>query len=172
MPHFNSSEDAAGVEEERRLAYVAMTRARHVLHLSYAASRRRFGVTKPALPSRFLDALPANLLLQERGGYTAPPPGNPWGSARGLTSGFGGSPREARRPVDEVDAWSVDDVPDYEGESQEPGEALRKGSRVFHTKFGEGRVLEVEGQGERGKAKVIFADGVTRKLIAGVLTLV
>ncbi|TNF31943.1 MAG: hypothetical protein EP329_11575, partial [Deltaproteobacteria bacterium] len=92
IPHFNSSDSQSGIEEERRLAYVAMTRARHVLHLSHAASRRRFGQSKAAVPSRFLDGLPDRLLHQELGGYTLPPRTSGWsGGPGGWGGGSGGA---------------------------------------------------------------------------------
>ena len=65
IPHVNSSESARGLEEERRLAYVALTRARLHLHLSHAGTRRRFGQVKLMSPSRFLDGLPRDLLRLE-----------------------------------------------------------------------------------------------------------
>lgn len=177
MPHFNSSDSESAIEEERRLTYVAMTRARHVLHLSHAASRRRFGQSKSAVPSRFLDGLPQHLLHQELGGYSLPPRGDSWGGGGGWSSqrsgGWGGGgARQTQRPTDDVDAWVVDEVPDYENESQDASDGLQRGSRIFHTKFGEGRVIEVSGDGDKTKAKVIFADGVTRKMMANVLTLI
>jgi len=174
LPHFNSSESESGIEEERRLAYVAMTRARHVLHLSHASSRRRFGQSKPAIPSRFLDGLPEGLLHQELGGYRLPPRGGTWSGQPSWGGGWSGRGRQQeQRPTDEVDTWLVDDVPDYENESQDASDAsVHRGSHVFHTKYGEGKVLEVMGDGDKTKVKVIFADGVTRKLMASFLTLI
>ena len=62
FPHDNSLNDDGGLEEERRLAYVAITRARKRLHLSYAQVRMLHGQTRYNVPSRFLDELPTNLL--------------------------------------------------------------------------------------------------------------
>ncbi len=64
FPHARALEEEGGLEEERRLCYVGMTRAKERLYLSYARSRTIFGTTVPAIPSRFLDELPADLLVQ------------------------------------------------------------------------------------------------------------
>ena len=173
MPHFNSREDPAAIEEERRLAYVAMTRARVHLHLVHAAARRRFGQIQQALRSRFLDGLPSeHLRLEGLGART--PAVRSWGSGGG-GGGFGapggrlvtGTARPSRETWDEV----KDPEPDWENESQEHDESpFKPGRRVFHPSFGEGRVTDLEGQGERAKVTVQFRDGQSRKLIAKVLT--
>ena len=178
MPHFNSLEDHHALEEERRLAYVAMTRARHHLHLSHAASRRRFGQTRPALRSRFLDGLPAEHLHDEN---PAPPrrPTSYIARAEPWTP--------PRRPAPRDTSEYADPTPDWENESQDRETALRrqrvlgqavapssggwaKGMRAFHPQFGEGLVLEVEGQGDKAKVLIRFWDGQTRKLLARALS--
>ncbi len=179
MPHFNSRDDHHGIEEERRLAYVAMTRARHHLHLSHAESRRRFGQVKLTMRSRFLDGLPDEHLHDE-------------------------NPRPARRPAAELPRWPSrptpisprqrdpyeygDPTPDWENDSQDHSPKSRiakaptaprpadgsggweRGMRAFHPQFGEGRITDVEGQGDKAKVSVHFWDGITRKLIAKVLS--
>jgi DNA helicase-2/ATP-dependent DNA helicase PcrA len=64
FPHARSMEEEGGLEEERRLCYVGMTRAKERLYVSYARSRTIFGTTVPGIPSRFLDELPADLLFR------------------------------------------------------------------------------------------------------------
>ncbi|MCC6624496.1 MAG: UvrD-helicase domain-containing protein [Deltaproteobacteria bacterium] len=166
MPHANSIEDPRQMEEERRLVYVALTRARRHLHISWAQSRRRFGQSKPAIRSRFLDALPRDAIVEEGaaerprytlGGWSARPDGRAGEAA----------PRRQEGWEDRADP-----VPSWEDESQDPDAgALRRGARVFHPSFGQGRVEGVEGQGERAKVSVRFADGVTRKLLARAVVL-
>jgi len=178
MPHFNSLEDSHALEEERRLAYVAMTRARHHLHLSHAASRRRFGQTRPALRSRFLDGLPAEYMRDE----------NPAPPRRPTAYIERAEPWQAqRRPAARDTSDFADPTPDWENESQDRETALRrqrvlgtavpptsggwaKGMRTFHPQFGEGMVLEVEGQGEKAKVLIRFWDGQARKLLARALS--
>ena len=75
FPHENAAQERDGIEEERRLLYVAVTRARRRLYLSHAQTRLLHGQTRYCLPSAFLDELPANLLRRIRrgGGFAAPP---------------------------------------------------------------------------------------------------
>ena len=156
FPHFNSLEEIGGLEEERRLAYVAMTRARKRLTLTRAEVRRRYGTTAIAMPSAMLDGLPSKALA-----FTEPPQPS-WGHAR------------RHRPQD--DTWSEpasDDfdqsMPSYESFSQEP-ESMGPSSLVFHATFGEGHVLQIQGSGPHAKVKVRFADGAIKTLLARFLT--
>jgi len=64
FPHVRSLEEEAGVEEERRLCYVGMTRAQQRLVLTYAHQRAAFGTSRPGLPSRFLAEIPAEMLIR------------------------------------------------------------------------------------------------------------
>ena len=66
LPHINSAEDEAGLEEERRLFYVAVTRAEKRVYLLHAARRRRFGTWQDSLPSRFLNEIPDELVERRR----------------------------------------------------------------------------------------------------------
>jgi len=66
FPHARALEEAGGLDEERRLCYVGMTRAKQRLYLSYARNRTIFGTTMPGVPSRFLEEVPADLLVQRR----------------------------------------------------------------------------------------------------------
>ncbi|MFO0750178.1 MAG: 3'-5' exonuclease [Myxococcota bacterium] len=173
MPHSNANDDPRQMEEERRLTYVAMTRARRHLHLAWAQSRRRFGQSKLAIRSRFLDGLPAGVVVED--GAPARPRyagggsyGGGGGYGGGGYGGYGGGGYGSRREA-EPD-YTVDAVPSYEDESQDEEGGLARGRRVFHPSFGEGRVESVEGQGEKAKVSVRFADGSTRKLMAFVLT--
>ncbi len=124
FPHARSMEEEGGLEEERRLCYVGMTRAKHRLYLSHARNRTIFGATMPAVPSRFLDEVPHELIATPQ---PAPPPTAVW-------------PDEEER-----------EIPTFVA-----------GDHVRHAAFGEGKVLEVEGEGARAVVTVRFAQGVKR----------
>jgi DNA helicase-2/ATP-dependent DNA helicase PcrA len=185
MPHANSSETASGLEEERRLAYVAMTRARKLLHLTWAVSRRRFGQTKAATPSRFLTGLPKDR-LKDDGSYKAPAPMPSFGGASGGwqrnswqtqsaggAGGGGGGGGEAKKDIWASTSSFIQDAPSYEDFSQDYDDnVLRPGRKVFSSAFGEGVVIQVIGQGDRAKAQVQFNSGQTKKILARVLSLV
>jgi DNA helicase-2/ATP-dependent DNA helicase PcrA len=126
FPHARALDEEGGLEEERRLCYVGMTRAKQRLHLSYARNRTIFGSTMPGIPSRFLDEVPEELLVR----------GRPAAAAKAAVVEWAGEERAV--PV------------------------FATGDRVRHAAFGEGRVLEVEGEGARAVVTVQFAVGVKR----------
>jgi DNA helicase-2/ATP-dependent DNA helicase PcrA len=117
------------LEEERRLAYVGITRARRVAVISHAANRRIYGNWTSSLPSRFLDELPAAEIIREGAAQQARPQG----------SVFAGGGLFAQRPrrMIEAGAWEVKERP-------AAAAAFAVGERVFHQKFGYGRILTVE----------------------------
>ena len=135
FPHAASSRDESAVEEERRLCYVGMTRAREELILTTAAERRRFGSRSFSVPSRFLSEIPAELLQEE--GVSA---------KKGASLG---GPR--------VDASYAQWEP---GEEQE----IAAGTSVRHPVFGSGVVEQVSGSGANCKLRIRF-DRVGRKTI-------
>jgi DNA helicase-2/ATP-dependent DNA helicase PcrA len=157
FPHENSLSSQDGLEEERRLMYVAITRARRRLYLTHAQTRLLHGQTRYHIPSRFLDELPAESLQ-----WLSPP------RARGA-GGFGGGWASSAQP-----AWGRSGLGDDRpaGMAGIPaavpvptrsapavsasGAEIRTGMAVFHTKFGEGRVLAIEGQGNDARAQVDF----------------
>ena len=155
FPHFNAIEEVGGVEEERRLAYVAMTRARKRLFLTRAEVRRRYGTTAMAMPSAMLEGLPEEAMV-----FTEPP--KPAWQTRPEPGGW----QSQSRPRDDFDQ----SMPSYEDFSQEPGQ-IGPSSLVFHPAFGEGQVLRVEGDGPHAKIAVRFSDGAVKKLLARFLTL-
>jgi DNA helicase-2/ATP-dependent DNA helicase PcrA len=140
LPHSRSlgSEDA--LEEERRLCYVGMTRARENLHLSFARSRQVFGQRRLAEPSRFLSEIPGEALL--RSGSFAREPFAPLGARRAAA----------------IPAVAAPGVPG--------GDELRPGVRVRHPLFGVGTVLRREGEGAELKVTVSFAGAGAKKLVA------
>jgi DNA helicase-2/ATP-dependent DNA helicase PcrA len=154
--------------EERRLAYVAITRARRQLVFSYAIGRTIFGTSRYNPPSRFLLELPPEVLsqpvtsLSERSVPGARPvpargfsPTGPGGFARGVNSGRAGG-GEIRVEYDDPEA----------SPEAGAGAGFRRGMRVKHAKFGVGRVEQVE-RGPEIKLTVYFPGiGASKKLLA------
>ncbi len=146
FPHMRSLGDAVELEEERRLAYVGITRARERLHLSRAAVRSAWGAPQYSPASRFLDEIPAELIEWERAAAT--------GGGFGRGAGRSAMASLAQRPGVRV-----------AGNRAVP--SLSPGDRVTHDSFGLGTVVRVEGEGERAMAHVDFGgeSGVKRLLL-------
>ena len=150
FPHENSASDPDGVEEERRLMYVAITRARQRLYMSFSQTRMLHGQTRYNVKSRFFNELPEGALkwitpkAQGFGSGFAREYQQAWSRGSGL-SGIVGAGR----------AHSPPPVPPMLRSSPAPG-GLRLGQSVFHTKFGEGVVLTLEGAGGDARAQVNF----------------
>jgi DNA helicase-2/ATP-dependent DNA helicase PcrA len=151
LPHGTSFDDDAEIEEERRLFYVALTRAREQVILSAASFRRRWDRTGAAELSRFVREIPSALLAVE-----SPLP------ARPSIARPSAAPAWARRDGARAAAPSL------------PGSARRDdplvGRRIHHEKFGRGRVVAVEGTGSERKFTIEFQDGETRKILGRYLT--
>lgn len=148
FPLYNAIVDRKELEEERRLCYVGMTRAKQKLYLSYARLRYRFGSVSYQSPSRFIDEIDPEVLHVEGGGAVR---------QHSVATGMGGRVRmydRKERAVFQFDDFGHPE-PDYEGESQVASE-LRVGARVEHEVFGLGRVVELDGYGEHAKALVNF----------------
>ena len=130
FPLSRATETPEGLEEERRLAYVALTRAQDRAYLSWARARRRGGQLMPGMPSRFLRALPPEDVEERR------------------TSGMFGGERY-RRPAEPWtdEATASQDTPRYV-----------KGEHVYHRKFGAGVIRSLAGQGRGLKVTVEFDD--------------
>ncbi len=134
FPHENSAKEDDGVDEERRLMYVALTRARRRLYLSFAQSRMLHGQTRYHIASRFLQEIPP-LLVKRVGGFTAESPAvRPYGS-------YAAAARPAMRAT-----------------QQRPLEVggLRVGQNVLHPKFGAGVIVGAEGRGDEARVQVSF----------------
>jgi DNA helicase-2/ATP-dependent DNA helicase PcrA len=135
FPHEQSANEENGLEEERRLMYVAITRARRRLYLSHAQSRMLHGQVRYGLPSRFLDELPEQVLspLNRRSSVSQP-------------QGFGAAP--PARPA----APQGNDT------------GYRIGQSVAHAKFGSGIIIDFEGRGADARVQVKFRDAGTKWL--------
>ena len=134
FPHRRGAEEPGRMEEERRLAYVGVTRAMRQLYLTYAQIRRWFGTESVNRPSRFLLEVPADSMEEVRmGGAVA-------------------------RPVRRMGTGS---------RLAESSAGLRVGQRVRHGKFGEGIVMQSEGNGERARIQVNFIKEGSKWLMLG-----
>jgi DNA helicase-2/ATP-dependent DNA helicase PcrA len=146
FPHSRSSEDLEELEEERRLCYVGMTRARSKLVLTGAARRRIFGEYQASEPSRFIDEVPSELIDRIV-------PSMPAGD-RSYQSNFyefRTNPYGRRRLKEAEPTYA------YEDEDQSTGMNLRLGMRVRHPQFGIGSVLSIERLDDDTKLVVRFA---------------
>ncbi len=139
FPNQRSVADPAGLEEERRLAYVGTTRAMRQLYVTYAEQRRLYGVDTYGQPSRFINELPPDLVEEIR-------------------------PRlQVSRPVFVKRSSTLE---------ESPSPAMRMGSRVRHSKFGDGVVLNFEGNGPHARIQVNFERQGTKWLMLSYANLV
>ena len=166
FPHSRSSDDEAELEEERRLCYVGMTRARRKLYLGSANRRRWYGEYRASIPSRFIDEVPAELLERvEPSGSALYQPGLWAGRRSGGYSAYGERPSTAaRRGPTRV----REDTPAYayEDEDQSRPGHLEAGRRVRHAKFGIGTVVSVEPMDGDLRLVVRFSSVGAKRLLA------
>ncbi|MFF2957437.1 DNA helicase PcrA [Streptomyces sp. NPDC057963] len=150
FPHMRALGQVKELEEERRLAYVGITRARERLYLTRAAMRSAWGQPSYNPPSRFLEEIPDQHLEWKRTGPMAAPAGPTSGITSSLSSSrarSGPSGFATRRTSDK------------------PTVTLAVGDRVTHDQFGLGTVTAVEGVGDQAKATVDFGDERPKKLL-------
>jgi len=164
FPHMRALGDNTELEEERRLAYVGITRARQRLYLSRAVTRSAWGQPQYNPPSRFTDELPAELVRWERTGAsytswsgTGGGVGGRGGGDRGRGGGFaGGTPKAqqlaSRLGIDGSKLATASELPQ--------GPKVSAGDRVNHQRYGLGRVVTVEGHGPGARAQIDFGDQV------------
>jgi len=156
FPHENSILETDGLEEERRLMYVAVTRARERLYLSFAQSRMLHGQTRYNLRSRFLEEIPAELTK-----WLTPP--NPRSAAGGAMGGMGGGyfKPSAAAPVQRAPRPTFATLPN----------GLRIGQAVTHAKFGQGVIVAAEGSGADAKVQINFGPAGMKWLLLAVAKL-
>ena len=166
FPHENAMNDFDGLEEERRLMYVAITRARKRLYLSHSQTRMLHGQTRYNLKSRFLDELPEACLkwiTPKQAGFAnlgSAGAGFGGGASGGSGGGWGQTPAQNRhaRPAWGQSSLSAETYksPPVPVQKAAPEHGITAGKNVFHTKFGEGKVMAVEGGGADARAQVNF----------------
>ncbi len=190
FPHSRSRDNEDALEEERRLCYVAMTRARQRLYLSYARSRRRFGtgMPEPTIPSRFINEVPTGLLQLENVGAKGRDvdlfgeqhyvresarrnlfTGKTYNSVENIAQYFAERgvklpPRAdaapAARPVMAAPA-----VPAPKPPQRKVVGGIRSGTVIEHPKYGRGTVVRKEGDGDDAKLTVSFPGHGLKKLV-------
>nr|MBS9778330.1 ATP-binding domain-containing protein [Gammaproteobacteria bacterium] len=136
FPHSESAMIAEQLAEERRLAYVGITRAEKKLHISYSEKRRLYGETSYPRPSRFIEEIPENILDYARGG--------PDRLRRQSMAKSSAKPQSMR-------------------EQTEGGVSL--GQHIVHPKFGEGVITNIEGEGQRQRIQINFTEHGSKWLI-------
>jgi DNA helicase-2/ATP-dependent DNA helicase PcrA len=170
FPLARAEEQPDGLEEERRLCYVGLTRAKDKLYLTWARARRRGGELRPGMPSRFLRSLPPGIVDEKRTTSLWAPA---WGAGRSRRS----DGQTARRSRDDFEGWSDRPTAGTSGTrseraAEEPSQdAPRyvKGERVRHRRFGSGTIQGLTGTGRDLKVSVAFDDeevGVKQLLVA------
>jgi DNA helicase II / ATP-dependent DNA helicase PcrA len=146
FPHENSMQELDGLEEERRLMYVAITRARRRLYLSFAQSRMLHGQTRYGIRSRFIGELPEGSLK-----WLTPRLRESAGLRFGSWHDAGVQPAAAAAPA----------------RIEQERSGYRIGQTVRHARFGEGVIIRLEGSGTDARAKINFgAQGVKELLLS------
>ena len=190
FPHQRSLGDESELEEERRLAYVAITRARERLYLTRAAVRSAWGTPQEMPPSRFLDDIPAELLDVRRaatsGERMRASYGGSYGSGSYGSGSYGRSRRsEGRDPWGDTDTGAFGSgrggasaqpagvrkvtrmgvAPAAKPTEDKPVLSLKVGDRIKHATLGAGTVTGIEGEGPRTVARIRFGLGEKRLLV-------
>ena len=190
FPHQRSLGDESELEEERRLAYVAITRARERLYLTRAAVRSAWGTPQEMPPSRFLDDIPAELLDVRRaatsGERMRASYGGSYGSGSYGSGSYGRSRRsEGRDPWGDTDTGAFGSgrggasaqpagvrkvtrmgvAPAAKPAEDKPLLSLKVGDRIKHATLGAGTVTGIEGEGPRTVARIRFGLGEKRLLV-------
>ena len=146
LPVSRSMDDQEALEEERRLFYVGITRAKDKVYLSHARTRHLYGENGYRIPSRFLDELDSEVVHIRR---------------LSLMKSFSHHSPHPRKSVDNLSQSQ----PDYESFSQEIPQLI-PGVFIEHASFGKGKILKIEGTGEKQKVVVRFDDGMEKKFLS------
>ncbi|MDI2098638.1 ATP-dependent helicase [Ruicaihuangia caeni] len=163
LPHRMSASEPGGPSEERRLFYVGITRARKKLYLSLAMTRAQFGDVTVAMPSRYLQEIPAELIEWKQSPGMANSRGGSQPRALNARRERGFNLRDSLPPAPSKPRVKTEWTNQVTGKMRDNGDlTLAAGDRIRHTDFGEGRVTSVSGQGAKSIAEVQF-DQVGRK---------
>ncbi|HEX6237662.1 MAG TPA: UvrD-helicase domain-containing protein [Acidimicrobiales bacterium] len=166
FPHLRSLTEPDQLEEERRLAYVGITRARQRLYLTHAWSRTLFGGTQYNPPSRFLDEIPSELVHDIEGNRRASRGGRIWGAGgRDRGAGGGGGDRALRVAAGRDRIVENALRPRAPARSGAESLGLKVGDDVRHKTFGEGVILDVSGSGDKTEVLVRFRDVGEKRLL-------
>jgi DNA helicase-2/ATP-dependent DNA helicase PcrA len=154
---------APALEEERRLAYVGLTRARERAIVSFAANRRIYHQWQSSIPSRFVGELPRNHVevATDTGLYGLAPGVSGMKDAEGSWSQFGRGPGYERLRAARTGRGAVIDGRAIPVDDAAPAHGLARGMRIFHQKFGYGRIVRVDGS----KLEIDFEKAGTKKVM-------
>ncbi|MFJ4625439.1 DNA helicase PcrA [Streptomyces sp. NPDC088847] len=155
FPHMRALGQAKELEEERRLAYVGITRARERLYLTRSSLRSAWGQPSYNPPSRFLEEIPAAHVEWKRTGAMAAPPST--GPASGIAASLSSS--RSRSSASGASGFATRRT------SEKPVVALSVGDRVTHDQFGLGTVVGVKGTGANAEATVDFGEPKPKRLL-------
>jgi len=162
LPHRMSSNEPGGLAEERRLFYVGITRARKKLYLSLAASRATFGDINIAMPSRYLQEIPAALIEWRQ----SPGMSNSRGSLRQRTVGGRSTDRFGVQALPPAPRVKTEWTSAVTGKVRDNGDlTLEVGDRIKHSDFGEGSVTALTGMGGKSIAEVQFDVAGRKRLL-------
>ncbi|EKD52417.1 MAG: hypothetical protein ACD_62C00033G0007 [uncultured bacterium] len=157
FPHVRSFDKPEDIQEERRLCYVGMTRAKELLHISFVNERKLFGSTQYQIASRFLDEIPEkHVTMMHDFGY----------QARGAAPVHKGPSWSSTASYPQTRKQSIpkhETQIDYQySQAEQP---CRQGSRVRHAVFGEGKIILIEGgNSDQAKVTIEFGRGIRKKL--------
>ncbi|GAA5027479.1 DNA helicase PcrA [Streptomyces siamensis] len=155
FPHMRALGQVKELEEERRLAYVGITRARERLYLTRSSMRSAWGQPSYNPPSRFLEEIPATHLDWKRTGATAPVSSGP---ASGIAASLSSS--RSRSAASGASGFAT-----RRGISEKPVVSLAVGDRVTHDQFGLGTVVGVKGTGANAEATIDFGEAKPKRLL-------
>ena len=159
FPHMRSLGQTKELEEERRLAYVGITRARERLYITRSTMRSAWGQPSYNPPSRFLEEIPGDYVEWKRTGPATPSASMGGLSAGGGGGGFGGASGRCRRAPKGPSGFATRRA------SDRPVVALTIGDRVTHDSFGLGTVVGVKGSGDNAEATIDFGGEKPKRLL-------
>lgn len=158
FPHMRALGQAKELEEERRLAYVGITRARERLYLTRSTLRSAWGQPSYNPPSRFLEEIPAPHLEWKRTGANGPAPSAP---VSGVAASLSSSRSRSRSSASGASGFATG----RSAGAEQPTVSLAVGDRVTHDQFGLGTVVGVKGSGSNAEATIDFGDTKPKRLL-------
>ncbi|MYC30247.1 MAG: AAA family ATPase [Chloroflexi bacterium] len=160
LPHSRSMDSNEELEEERRLCYVGITRAKEQLYLVRAFQRAMWGSSSPTLPSRFLDEIPQDLIA-----YARSPGAASVSTTSSRTVSRSVEPRSTTARTSSISSLTAWDSPGGASEVAAPEYVPEVGDTVKHDRFGEGIVMKCEEWGSDFEVSVCFDGGELRRLL-------
>lgn len=164
FPHSRSMDSDLEIEEERRLAYVGITRARKKLFLTLARTRMVFGQTRATIPSRFLNDISVEYIEDRSFVLAKQQASSSFHFAENGVSQTDYSDEDFESA--DMTIGEMDYEPSFDAATGEPISPIQPGSKVYHPSWGVGKVVAVVGQGDNAKVKVMFPATPLKQVIA------